>query len=719
MMKSTINKFVTGVIRDLIILIALCFILVFLWFSKGLIFAGGEEGIPFYDLNKTTQIVAFTWQDASAGYPSQLLLNRIPYFNFLRIFYLLGLPGFLIQALHFLIIMSFGTISLYFLLKETIWREMEAKKPNKLFKIVPLIGAIFYLLNPFSMTQIWGRGLYMQFFPYALFPFFLLMFILGLRNRNFIFGIAGLLASVFFAGAFGNPSYIFSFWIIIFIYLSYHIFINHDRREVIFSLSYLSFMLVGWVFLNMWWIYPFLKMSGNQFAVTLSNTEENLGTLRGISKDYQLPSLLRLIHEGYFFRDQKYGESYLSFFFNIISWIIPIMAFISYYTFKKLKIFVFFAVFLLFSLFICLGSNLPAGKLFVLIFKTFPVFQAFRNPFEKFGIVLTLAYAPFFAVGITVFANRVGRITLPIILFLVFGIFLWPIWTGQFAGGVKLSPWVKVPDDYRKLNLWLSQQPDDGRIIHFPINPGDGLRYSGWQFPYQGIEPGEYIFTRSSIGKYGLPQKPYYKFLMDRFGKKNPNAYGPDPDFSHSEFKSDFLYQELAKLNVRYIILHYDIDPVISNFGEPQPVADYLKTEKDITKLTTFGKLDVYRVDVPENVGMVYSPDIRVTYEKINPTLYKATAKNIEKPFDLYLLQNYDDNWAVYVNGVEEKNHQRVFSYANKWRIQDIGDLDITVKYKPQDFISKGMEVTKIAILIAGMIILVTLGRRLWSRKKA
>ena len=203
--------------RDLLILIFLVFLIVFLWFSKGLLFAGGEEGIPFYDLNKTTELVSFAWQDVSGGYPTQLVLNRIPYFNFLKAFFLIGFPGFLVQALHFFLIMIFGSISLYFLLRETVSYELETK--NHIFKLVPLVGAIFYLLNPFSMTQIWGRGLYLQFFPFALFSFFLLMFILGLRKRNFIFGLLGLLASFFFAGSFGNTSYIFSFWVIIFIYL--------------------------------------------------------------------------------------------------------------------------------------------------------------------------------------------------------------------------------------------------------------------------------------------------------------------------------------------------------------------------------------------------------------------------------------------------------------------------------------------------------------------
>lgn len=702
------------VIRDLIILLCLCLVLVVLWFSKGLIFAGGEEGIPFYDLERTAKLISYAWQDISAGYSNLLILNRIPYFSFLKIFSSIGFPGFLVQALHFFIIMSAGSVSLYFLLRETVARELELNKQGGIFGFVPLIGAIFYLLNPFSMAQIWGRGLYLQFFPFVLFPFFLLMFILGLQRRNFVYGIWGLLASVFLAGSFGNPSYIFSFWTVPFAYLLFYIFRNRSVSAILFSLAYFLFILAGWVVTQMWWIYPFIKVSSNQFAAALNNTEANLGTLRGISRDYRLPSLLRLIHEGFYYRDLRYGESYVSAFFLLLGWIFPFMAVYSYKTFKKLKIFLFFAGLFLFSLFITSGSNPPAGRLFIALFEAFPAFQAFRNPFEKFGVVLTIAYAPFFAVGAAALSKRIGKTAVFLILFLSLGVYLWPMWTGQFAGGIRLNPWVRVPDDYASFNGWSNQQKSDGRIIHLPINPGDGLKYSGWQYPYQGIEPSEYLLDRPSIGKYGQPSKLYYKFLLDRFDKFKPNAYSPDPDFSNSEFQSNSFFEELVKLNVRYIVLHFDIDPDLGDFGKPEPVAEYLEKQDNISRLVSFGKLEIYRVDIPENIRLIYSPTAAVTYLKINPALYKITA-NTKQPFDLYFLENYDPNWEAYLDGQKIENHSRVFSYANKWRIEKTGNIEVAVKYKPQDFVEEGMRVTKVAVLAGSLI---CLSYFIWKLKK-
>lgn len=726
------NKFFSvkmkSIIRDITILTALCLVLVFLWFSKGLIFAGGEEGIPFYDLSKTLDFVSYTWQDISAGYPSQLLLNRIPYFSFLKFFSSIGLPGFQVQALHFAILMIFGTLSIYFLLREVVLNELKLQKLKPIFNLSPLIGAIFYLINPFSMTQVWGRGLYMQYFPFALLPFFLLMFILGLKKRSFLFGLIGIIVSVFLAGSFGNPSYIFSLWVMLGIYLTFYVYTNRSLGAILFSVGYFLFMLGGWTAINMWWIYPFMKISTNQFSLALNNTEANLGAMRGISKDYQLPSLLRLIHEGYFYRGEKYGSSYTSLFFGLISWIIPVASLFSYSVVKKMKTFLFLAMFFLFTLFISLGANFPSGKLFELIFITFPVFQSFRNPFEKFGIILTIAYAPFFAVGIIMFSQKVGNLFksysvqiagLIIMLVLVFRVFLWPMWTGQFAGGLVFNPWVQVPDYYKSLDDWLLLQPDDGRIIQFPINPGDGVKYSGWDFPYQGIEPAEYIFSRPSIGGNGLSYKSYYNVLLQRFNNFHELTFGPDPDISKSEFRSSDLFEELAKLNVRYIILHRDIDPDLGKIGGWESVAKYLADQPDIEKVKTFGKLDIYKVKIPEDVHLIYSPEIKVSYVKINPTLYKVTAENNTKDaFNLYLLENYDSNWSVYVDGRKIENQEKAFSYANKWKIDQTGNLTAIVKYQPQDYVEEGMNITKkVAWISVSLIVVLVIVQILWKRK--
>ena len=712
------------VFRDLLVLILLIFTIIFLWFNKGLLFAGGEGGIPFYDLDKTTELFSYAWQDTSAGYAQQTAINIVSYFNFLKVFYLLGWPGFLIQALSLLILMLIGTISVYFILREVVYKEFRDEKEINIFSKVPLIGSIFYLLNPFSMTQVWGRGLYVQFLSFALLPFFLLMFILGLKYKNFIFAVLAILESFFLAGAFGNPSYIISLWLIVFLYAIFYIFKQKNLKKFFFVVSLLLTLLIGWILIQLFWIYPLIATSNNQLSLALEFPETNLGTLRGVSKDYPLYSLIRLIHEGYFFNGHKFGESYFSFSFKVISWIIPIVALFSLGVFKKLKYFWYFVIFFIISFFICLGSNFPTGWLFEFIFKTFPFFQSFRNPFEKFGIVLTIAYTPFFALGVVVLSNKLShvfktnwlKILIPIlILFLVCGVFIWPLWTGHFSGGLNVNnPWVQVPDYYRQLDDWLNQQKDDGRIIHLPINPGDGLKYSVWEHPYGGAEPGEYIFTRPSIGKNGGTIKPYYNVLLQRFNKFHEKLYGPDPDLTNSEFRSENLSEELAKLNVSYIILHKDIDSNSGDIGGFAPVVDYLTNQKNINKIISFGQLDVYKVDIPDEINLIYSPDTTITYSKVNPTLYKANV-DTQKPISIFFLETFDPDWEAYIDGKKIENHSKVFSYANKWDIEKTGNFDVLIKYKPQDYVDQGMLISKVTIVAMLLILGINF---LWKRKR-
>lgn len=706
--------------KDLLILIILITVVLFLWFSKGLIFAGGEEGIPFYDLNRTVELLKSTWWDVSGGYSNQLIINRLPYFLFLKSLTFFGIPNFSIQAIHFFIIMFFGSISMYFLVRELLKDLIESET---IFKSAPLIGAIFYLLNPFSMTQVWGRGIYLQFFPFALFPFFLLMIILGLQRRNIVYGILGLLASVVFAGTFGNPSYIFSFWVIVLLYFLFHIYINRSKKNIIFLFIYISSLLIGWVLLHFWWINSFLNGSSNQFDLALNNTELNIGTLKGISKDYQLPTLLRLMHDGIFFRDHKYGVVYSSIPFILISWIIPFMAMFSLKILRTTRNFLFLAGFFLFSLFICLGSNPPGGVVFTFIFKTMPAFQALRNPFEKFGIVLTLAYTPFFAVGLIIFSQLVVRIfnnrrwfflTQLFLLILTSGIFLWPIWTGQFAGGFKISPWIKVPHYYEQANNWLNLQQDDVRIIHFPINPGDGLRYSRWDYPYQGIEPGEFLFDRASIGKNGQTFKDYYNILLKRFDKFQPSTFGQDPDTTNSDFKSNYLFEELAKLNVRYIILHKDIDPEVGRIGSFETVEKLLSNEKNIKKSASFGLLDIYKVEYPDEIQLIFSPSIKTEYKKINQNTFLVKTMH-QNSFELYFLENYDPNWEFYIDGEKIGSHYKAYSYANGWKIDKNGEISGIIKYKPQQFVDQGIFVSMIA---AGGAVSLCLGYLIWKMNK-
>ncbi|OGM04065.1 hypothetical protein A2715_04995 [Candidatus Woesebacteria bacterium RIFCSPHIGHO2_01_FULL_39_32] len=706
--------------KHYLILFVICISLVLIWFSKGLIFAGGEEGMPFYNLELTYRNYSYVWKDAEGGISNYSDILRVPSFYILQKLSSIGLSSVLIQGTFFLALMLIGTFSVFFLLQETVVKgALKVTKDTPSYKDISLIGSIFYLLNPFAMTQVWGRGLYMQYYPFALIPLFLLLFILALKTRNLIFVSLALVSSFILAGSYGHLSYVISLWGIIFAYLIYFCINNKSKEERTFSVKIFLLFVVGWIFTNLWWIMPF-SSSINTFAQNYSDIEHSLGTLIGNSREIPLNGVLRLMHNGFVYKWKIYGESYLNLFFKLISWFIPIISLFALRSCKNIKSLNFYLVLFLITLFISLGSNPPLGWLFIILFKAIPQMVLYRNPFEKIGILLTIAYAPLFAVGLVELSKFISnklkksldflRIThisnlfILISMILIFGIHAWPMWKGVFAGGYVTNVWINVPKYYKQANNWLNEETGEFNLIHFPLAPGDGMKFI-WPNYFQGVVPYDFLFDRPSISKNTFFNKIYYNVLLERFGKLEKGAFGPDPDISNSQLKTKDLYEGLQKLNVRYILLHKDVDPVIGNLGDYRLYEEILKKEENITKIINFGEIDIYEVTPPEKVDLIFTSQGKVDFEKINPTEYVATLKGVKKDDKLVLLTLYDPNWSLYVNGMVAADHNRYFSWANSWTLDKLGDYSVTIKYKPQENVQKGF---RISIFLLSLLLFTT-----------
>src|SRR5207244_3746153 len=91
---------------------------------------------------------------------------------------------------------------------------------------------------------------------------------------------------------------------------------------------------------------------------------------------------------------------YNTIFFQILSWILPLILFNTAMDIGKIKKLWFFIGVFLMGIFVSLGANPPFGREFIYIFKHVSFLQAFRNPYEKYGIVYAFGYAPLFAYGL-------------------------------------------------------------------------------------------------------------------------------------------------------------------------------------------------------------------------------------------------------------------------------------------------------------------------------
>lgn len=489
-------------------------LLVVIWFKNGLIVGGGDESFFFYNARTALGVLSNTWQEYQTGFP---FLAWLPRANFVFIIAILQdrffIPGFLLQAASFYILMVVGVTSVYFL---TRFLLNSYKDTN----LVAITAALFYLFNPFSVSQVWGRGQYAQYFSFALLPLSLLLIVLGLKKRKFIFAIFLSFLSIFFSTAFGFVTFIIVLWSVLLLYLIYWFVKNNQKRDLLFGVSFFCLSFAVWCLVSSWWLLPLITHGNSILSGYLGNNTENLGTLLGVSKNFTPDIIIRLLQRTYYYDANAFSPIYKTFFFQLMSFIPVVFVLIGAIKILKnpgIYTFRFFLVLLLFGLIISLGANFPLGGIFVWIFERVDILQSFRNPFEKFGLVYALGYSAVFAFGLVSFFENIKYKNLAILVFVVIscGIFAWPMWSGKVVSFPNSSPGVDVPKYYQQLNSWLDISNNEGyRIFMTPIWSGDGTLYQWNKTRYNGIDPMMFLLDTPAVSS--SPRITYfYDFIQN------------------------------------------------------------------------------------------------------------------------------------------------------------------------------------------------------------
>lgn len=489
-------------------LIAVCLLLTFIWFRQGNILGGGDAGLFFYSPSISLSFSKISWFEFGTGLSTIGWLSSIPLLYFYSILEKIEIPTFFLQSSYFFVVMSVGVLSMYFL------SNFFLKEKNQL---TSWIAAIFYLFNPFTMSQVWERGQLTQQTAFGLLPLALLLFALGIKRKSFLFAIFIAVLSVIFSIAFSFLTFVIVFWFVLGSYFLFVVLSSKDKLNIaIFGGKFFSLTLFFWIAASAWWFIPLFLSSGNIYSTNISGLEENLGTLMGVSRNFTPDILIRLLQRTYFFDPSALSKVYSSLLFGFISWI-PVV-FLIYGLYKivrlRLKQFYFFIILLIFGLLVSLGANPPFGEVFVFVFKRFPVLQAFRNPFEKFGIVYVLGYSPLFAYGlVSYFANKKYRnLGIALVLVLICVIFAWPMWTGRVVAGPDKKIGLSVPTYYRNLQRWLSEKNEDYRVFMTPLWSGDGAFYRWNDSKFQGSDPMYWILNQPVISN--IHFAPFYTEYM-------------------------------------------------------------------------------------------------------------------------------------------------------------------------------------------------------------
>ena len=99
-----------------------------------------------------------------------------------------------------------------------------------------------------------------------------------------------------------------------------------------------------------------------------------------------------------------------------------------------------------------------------------------------------------------------------------------------------------------------------------------------------------------------------------------------------------------------------------------------------------------------------------VSYQKISATKHKVRV-NAAQPFMLSFTEAYDPLWVARVNGKEYPSLP-LYSVVNGFWVEDKGELDITITYKPQEWFYYGAVVSAASLL--GLLIYIVSD---WRRK--
>jgi hypothetical protein len=576
----SIRDLIQRMSRPQLLILLTASILILVWFRKGLMLATGENAIIFDRTPRLLEMVTNSWGDVSLGGPNISVASTIPFYLVVSLMVNIGIPGVLIQALLFWLLLVSGSLSIFYIVREFVKDDRR--------DLAATIAGLFYMLNPYTMIGIWNRFQYTYMFFYAFMPFILLLFIKGLELRRLKYALYIGLASLLIAYSYGSVPLIGTFWLVIISYTMFYIISNIRRpRIVLFTLAFSALTFIIWLAVNSWWLVLFISLASPEYAAggpiirgELIALEVSKSILISTSKELGgLINLFRLVHIK-FLKDMVniWGPIYFSWEFIVISFLIPILTFAALLFKPRYKLTFYFVILSILGLFLTKGTAPPLGELFLKVFESSSIFIVYRNPFEKLGIVLPLAFAPLFGLSISSIYHwlrkhvqilldgkridpPVMKIVTLLLCSLILVTYVWPMWSGyvftsslQPANNPEIGYFTNIPEYYKEANKWLSVNAHGYRAIFLPLAP-IGMTYK-WGYGYSGVELVDQLFDTEVVGMHiGLK-------LYDEMLWRIENVL-----LSTTKF-----WKLMNVMNAKYIIVRSDIDYEMRGVKSPEDI---------------------------------------------------------------------------------------------------------------------------------------------------
>lgn len=683
-------------------LLIICFIGVFLsifvilsnWFSAKEIISTSEERFNFISPLRIDKKFNTSWIPAGFGYNFPLQIVYHPTLYVLSKFEIIGMSTKIIDFTLIGILMFVGVLNIYLLL-------------SKGFKLpfgATIIGSVFYLLNLYTLAQVWKRFLYPNFFAWAYLPIFILIWLRWLKTTNLIWLIILAGTSIFFSVSFAHPAFLWTFWITAVVLTLTHIWKNKKQTKIIWKTTGSFLIALGiWSLFNFWWLIPFINFSSSYGTETFFDSNKNYLSLDGVSKYSSSWDIFLLRQSFYYGKDGLWTTFYSSPPVYILSIVIFSIAIYGCFKHKNYHVWLYLITMGFIGWWFSKGTTPPLGNLFFQwLFDTIPGSGALRNPYEKFGLVWLVSYTTFFSLGVYYLLNRYESKARLLVQFLIIifscVILVWPIWTGDILPKEKR---INVPDYYRKANHILNLHSSN-RIFHLPFLKTEHVKYT-WGF--EGEEPSFFLFDRESISRpyYLKPHDDIYflipKLIINKEFPKILGVLGIDQVIFHRDLissKEDFdrnldaiekwqgieSEQQVGKLNI-YTVDH---NLVLPKVYAALPIFKNINIETHLTEIL-LNKFD-YKQNVLLDERSLFNINFRsgilptIDFIEKSFTSYEAHIKEAKGPFILVLNVNYHPSWTAAIDQKESNKHFRVNNFANGWLIEESGSYTVNMSFK-------------------------------------
>jgi hypothetical protein len=576
-----------------------------LWYSSaGLLIFGGDTG-PY--MLQRPNIYAWDTLNSGTGYYNPAILLGIPFQTFYSFLTAIGIPLFLSQAMLNCIWFMGAGFSMYFLAISLF--------NGKKLHIVATAAAIFYMFNPYNML-LWSSPDPVTLSAYASYPLLLALFARGLQSKRILrSGIFFSLGSLIFVTGNANIPFTFIMIFTLVLYFIFHlIFTSKNAKERLDALRFALIAAAMYLLVNLWWIMPLIPYYGAGIQGLAGMNP--LGWLTTSSSYSSIINVIRLY--GYSGWDSyTWGRPSFSYvptlmhnsFFIAVSFLPPILFGIALILKHRIKengidkILLFVSLFYLLSIFLSKGVQNPFGGVYLWLFEHIPGFIVFRSGFVKFGIMIVLSSSILFGISMFILyqqikkvrrnvlrSEHIGKVMIIAFISLIL-VSNYPFFTGEVihsGEGSLPSFHHQIPSYYYEAANWINNQTGNFKLLQFYGGAGGWVVYNwgGDAFWENGVlnRSGD-IYIGSDVDNL-LIHKP-----IIHSSDSNLSNYITQLLATNSTLQIDKL---LNLMNVKYTLLHNDINSAFYGHTPPEVFANGLSLQKNISLEKTFGELDLY-----------------------------------------------------------------------------------------------------------------------------